>query len=456
MGSDLLGWLDAATREITLFAAIGFLIGGIDDLLVDAMWLVRRLLHGRDSVALDDLPRPARPRRFAILVPAWDESAVIGAMLRNTLARLDHPDFLIIVGCYPNDRATIAAVARVAAHDRRVRLTIGRRHGPTTKADCLNTLWRALAVADAHDKRRTEAIVLHDAEDVVHPAELTVFDALLDRHAAVQIPVLPLARRESRLVSGHYLDEFSEGHGKQLLVRRLLRAALPLAGVGCAIRVEAIARIAADHAAPFDPASLTEDYELGLRLAAVGAPAHFARVHDARDGTPIAVREYFPATIAEAVSQKARWMTGIALAGWDRLGWARLRDIGDHWMRLHDRRTPLAVILLVAGYSAIIGWAVSAAAHLLLGSAMPAPGATTRVLLLANAALLVWRAGVRTGFTAATYGWREALWSPLRMIVGNIIALLAARRAVIRYATILAGRPPQWDKTAHAFPADLA
>ncbi|MBN8841243.1 MAG: glycosyltransferase, partial [Sphingomonadales bacterium] len=112
------------------------------------MWLVRRLLHGRDSVALDDLPRPARPRRFAILVPAWDESAVIGAMLRNTLARLDHPDFLIIVGCYPNDRATIAAVARVAAHDRRVRLTIGRRHGPTTKADCLNTLWRALAVAD--------------------------------------------------------------------------------------------------------------------------------------------------------------------------------------------------------------------------------------------------------------------------------------------------------------------
>ncbi|MCW6534998.1 glycosyl transferase family protein [Sphingomonas lycopersici] len=455
MGRILLEWLGAATREATLFAAIGFLIGGIDDLLVDVIWLTRRLRQRGDGVTLADLSPPARPRRFAILVPAWDESAVIGAMLRTTLARLDHPDFIIIVGCYPNDRATIAVVADIAAHDRRVRLTIGRRHGPTTKADCLNTLWRAVAAADARDRRRSDAIVLHDAEDVVHPAELRIFDALLDRHAVVQIPVLPLARRDSRLVSGHYLDEFAEAHSKQLPVRTLLRAAVPLAGVGCAIRVEALARVAADHHAPFDPTSLTEDYELGLRLASVGAAAHFARVRETRGGTLIAVREYFPATIAEAVRQKARWMTGIALAGWDRLGWGRLRDIGDHWMRLHDRRAPLAVITLATGYVAIVGWAGSAAGHLILGSAVTPPGPTTALLLLANAALLAWRAAVRAGFTAAAYGWREALWSPPRMIVGNIIALLAARRAAARYAAILAGRTPQWDKTAHAFPTDI-
>ncbi|MBS0285149.1 MAG: glycosyltransferase, partial [Proteobacteria bacterium] len=103
----LLEWIDAATREMTLFAAAGFLIGGIDDLLVDLVWLVRRAWRrGGGTATLDELPAPATQRRFAIFVPAWDESAVIGAMLRTALARLDHPGFRIFVGCYPNDRAT--------------------------------------------------------------------------------------------------------------------------------------------------------------------------------------------------------------------------------------------------------------------------------------------------------------------------------------------------------------
>ena len=71
----------------------------------------------------------------------------------------------------PTIAATIDAVAAVAERDARVRLVIGTRDGPTTKADCLNTL-----VARAAPRRRagrrspTKAIVLHDAEDVVHAA----------------------------------------------------------------------------------------------------------------------------------------------------------------------------------------------------------------------------------------------------------------------------------------------
>ncbi|MFT3978461.1 MAG: glycosyl transferase family protein [Sphingomonas bacterium] len=452
MGEILLGWIDAATREMTLFAAVGFLIGGVDDLLIDLVWLARRMLRGSDTATLADLPPPGRQRRFAILVPAWDESAVIGAMLRAALARLDHPDYRIFVGCYPNDRATIAAVAEIAAADPRVALAIGERPGPTTKADCLNTLWRALLRSGTP----FDAIVLHDAEDVVHPAELRLFDALLDSHAAVQIPVLPLPRAESPLVAGHYLDEFSEAHGKGLVVRTALKAALPFAGVGCAIRREALLAIAADHGAPFDAESLVEDYELGLRLAAAGHPAHFARVLERPGGAIIAVREYFPATVRASVRQKARWMTGIALAGWDRLGWARLSDLGDHWMRIRDRRATLAVIVLAAGYAALVGWGLSAAGHGLLGTAMPGASAAMQALLLANLVLLLWRAIWRFALTARHYGWREARWTPLRMVVGNYIALLAARRAAIRYAGLLVGRAPRWDKTAHAFPADIA
>ncbi|WP_298671247.1 glycosyl transferase family protein [uncultured Sphingomonas sp.] len=448
----VLGWIDAATREATLFAAAGFLIGGIDDLLVDLVWLVRRLTRGGVVMTLNDLPRPAFPRRFAILVPAWDESAVIGAMLRTTLARLDHPDFRIFVGCYPNDRATIEAVATVAAADSRIALVIGERPGPTTKADCLNTLWRALARAAPPP----DAIVLHDAEDVVHPAELSVFDAHLDAHAAVQIPVLPLPRAESPLVAGHYCGEFAEAHGKDLVVRGALGAGLPFAGVGCAIRRDALIAISAEHGAPFDADSLTEDYELGLRLAAAGQAAHFARVRETPGGALIAVREYFPATVGAAVRQKARWMTGIALAGWDRMGWGRALDLGDHWMRIRDRRATLAVIVLAAGYAALVGWALSMAGHAILGGAMPAASDATRMMLFANLLLLLWRVGWRCAFTARRYGWREACWSPPRMIVGNIVSLLAARRAVIRYAALLTGRAPKWDKTAHVYPAQFA
>ncbi len=41
--------LDAAARETMLFAAAGLLIGGIDDLIVDLCFIVRRLSHGRPT-----------------------------------------------------------------------------------------------------------------------------------------------------------------------------------------------------------------------------------------------------------------------------------------------------------------------------------------------------------------------------------------------------------------------
>ena len=52
-------------------------------------------------------------RPWQITVPAWDESAVIGAMLANLLARLDYPHYRVFVGLYPHDPAGLAAVALV-------------------------------------------------------------------------------------------------------------------------------------------------------------------------------------------------------------------------------------------------------------------------------------------------------------------------------------------------------
>ena len=453
--AGIVAGLDSVAREAMLFAGAGFLVGGIDDLAIDLLYLARGGWR-RGVAAAPDLSAEAAPSLpIAIFVPAWDEAAVIGAMLTTALARLEHPDYRIYVGTYPNDRATIDAVAAVAETDPRVHLVIGSRIGPTTKADCLNTLWHTMLrdESGARDIGRARAIVLHDAEDVVHPAELRVFETLITTHAAVQLPVRPLIDSASRLVSGHYADEFAEAHAKQLVVRAAIGAALPLAGVGCAIDRAMLDTIAAARGGdPFDAASLTEDYELGLAIAAMGGTGTLARVRD-DDGAIIAVQAYFPARLGAAVRQKARWMTGIALAGWDRVGWARGLDLTDHWMRMRDRRAPLAVLVLGAAYVAVVAWGLAVLLHWVTGSLPPAP--IPAWLVVVNAALLGWRLAMRMAFTGAVYGWREALWSVPRAFVGNVIALLAARRAITRYVAMLRGRAPVWDKTAHAFP-DIA
>lgn len=453
MGALVLAGLDAIVRELTLFAAVGFLVGGIDDLLVDLAWVTHRLRHGTTRRPIAQLPAPGPSGGLAVFVPAWDESLVIGAMLRTALARYADADYRIYVGCYPNDPATIDAVAALAERDARVRLVIGARPGPTTKADNLNAMWRAMRRDDAAAGTRTRGVVLHDAEDVVHPAELRVFAALIDRHPLVQIPVLPLIDPAARLVSGHYADEFADSHGRQMVLRAAVGAGLPLSGVGCAIAVEVLEVLAATYGAPFDETSLTEDYELGLRAGALGYSACFARIED-DEGRLVAVRAFFPSTVAAAVRQKGRWMTGIALAGWDRIGWARATHLADHWMRMRDRRAPLAVIVLAAAYLAAVGWGLSAVTHLLTGTvATPVAGALAAVLSI-NAALLVWRLAWRATSTGRAYGWREALWSAPRAVVGNLIAMFAAIRAAGQYARLLTGAPPRWDKTSHVFPGE--
>jgi len=444
---------DGVLHEALLFAAIMFFVGGIDDLLVDLAYLI----HRRPAALLSDIP-PAPREPLAIFVGAWDEQAVIGAMLRTALARLDHADYRIFVGCYPNDPATIAAVS--AIDDPRVRLVVGERAGPTTKADCLNNLWRALLRDDAEEGRQTRAVILHDAEDVLHPAELRVVAHHLRDHALVQLPVVPLIDPASPMVTGHYADEFALAHAITLPVRTAIGAAMPLAGVGCAIRRDALDQLAqATGDAPFEPASLTEDYELGLRVAALGYRSCFVRVrepgHGGEGGALVAVRAFFPDTVRAAVVQKARWMTGIALAGWDRTGWGGRWRAAELWMRMRDRRAPLAVLTLAVGYLALVAWGLSMLGHYALGSAPPGTSDLLAGLLSVNAVLLAWRLLVRARATAHEHGAREGVRSVPRAVLGNVIALLAARRAVGRYIGMLMGRAPHWDKTTHRFPTLL-
>jgi adsorption protein B len=442
--------------ELALFAGAGFLLVAVNDLLVDLIYFGRKTwrsltVYSRFPRAFaSDLPANGKPGFIAILVPAWDESSVIAPMLRATLKRLDYPNYTIFVGYYRNDPATAAAIASV--RDARIEPVEVPADGPTTKADCLNHLYDALIEYEVATEISARAVVLHDAEDVVHPLELRTFDRLIDRAAVIQLPVLPLPDRNSRWIAGHYCDEFAEAHIKELVVREAVGAAIPLAGVGCAIARAPLARLAAaQEGRPFAGTSMTEDYEVGLRIGALGLRTIFVRI-PARTGESgiVASRGHFPASLGAAVRQKARWLGGIALSGWDRLGWSG--GIGERWMRMRDRRGPFAALLLLAAYAAALLWS-----QLWLAEALGAPlrarlDPALIILLTINGWLLAWRILMRAGFTTSAYGWREGILSMPRLVVGNIIAMLAAARAISLH---LGGGATRWEKTRNIFPAEL-
>lgn len=145
--------LELVAHETALLAATGFVVLGLGDVAVDLIWLVRTFLRRKvPALTVGTLPQPLSDGPLAIFTPAWDESAVIGAMLTHTLATLDHHDYRIYVGCYPNDPGTIAIVDAIS--DPRVRMVVGPVPGPTTKADCLNRLWFAMQEDEAATGRQ--------------------------------------------------------------------------------------------------------------------------------------------------------------------------------------------------------------------------------------------------------------------------------------------------------------
>lgn len=448
-------WLALCQHELLLFAGVFFLIGAADDLCVDAiyLWLKARgragaLCRDRSALAARPLAGPA-----AVFIPAWSEAEVIGDTLAHLISVWPQAELKVYVGCYRNDPATIAAVMAAARADPRVRLVIHRRDGPTTKADCLNRLYRALCADEQRTGQRVSMVVFHDAEDLVDAAALGLLDETIASGADfVQLPVEPLVQRYrswlGNQLGSHYCEEFAEAHGKAMVVRDAVGAAVPGAGVGCAAARAVLEQLAAARpdGAPFNDDSLTEDYELGLSIGEAGGTCRFVRARG-DDGRLIATRAFFPARLDHVVGQKTRWVHGIALQGWDRVGWGQ--GVAERWMRARDRRGPFAGLVLLTGYALIVLTAVGGLA-VWAGAMQPQPlTPLLKALLLANLAAFAWRAVWRFAFTARVYGVGQGVQAVLRIPLANVVAIMAGRRAVIAYIASLKGAALVWDKTPH-------
>jgi adsorption protein B len=476
------GLLYALGPLITVLAAI-FLIASVDDLLLDAaFWTdrVRRVMRGQGWVdSIDEAELTRRPeRRLAVMVPAWDESAVIEPMLRNLLAGVRYERFSLFVGVYPNDAATRAAVARVCADDPRVIEVLNPAPGPTCKADCLNVIWEGILAEEARSGHRFEIIAMQDCEDVVHPLAWRLINALVPAYDMVQLPVLSLPRSWWQWTAAHYQDEFAQLHFKDLVARRLVARSVPAAGVGVAFSRRALEAVAArGNGSPFETRSLTEDYDIALQLQRLGMRQVFAQVRIRPGGhaqgagtTPsrsglgisadlIGVREYFPERLRPAVRQKARWVVGIALQAWRAWGWQ-----GDFWWRLmfwRDRKVLLTNPAAALGYMVALVLIAQWLWPFLDPDApifppVVEPASITAWLVSVNVVLLTLRLIQRIACVGLVHGPLEGLLSAPRMAWASLINALATARALLLWLRHLAtGRVIGWDKTAHQYPDQL-
>jgi hypothetical protein len=227
--------------QILLWVTVIMLaISGIDDLYLDLLyWFLRRRHKSKfpDFSKMHD--KPEKP--IAIMLGAWKESGVIGRTLSYAIGNLKYKNFRIFVGVYPNDTDTIRIVKEIAQKDSRIKVVINSQNGPTTKADNLNNLYATIS-----DFEKTfgefEIILVHDAEDFIHPYSLKLYNFLIgyNGYHGIQIPVVPIKSKLGKLFHRTYCDAFAEIHTKDMIVRQGMGTFIPFSGTGMGFHRKAL------------------------------------------------------------------------------------------------------------------------------------------------------------------------------------------------------------------------
>jgi adsorption protein B len=471
-----------------------YLLGGFDDLFMDLVFYckpLRRALGRVDEISKTEKELLACPEKWiAILVPAWDESAVISRMVATNCERLEYEKYDIFVGTYPNDEATQFEVDKAAWEYPRVHKVVTADPGPTSKADCLNWIVEAIRIEERKRGIRYEIFVMQDSEDVVHPLVLRLFNALIPSYDMVQVPVLPYERPLIQLTGGMYLDEFAESHQKGLLARQAICGMVPSAGVGTGFGREALDELAEKSRNQlFRLNSLTEDYDFAFRLCENGRRSCVANVWvptdawrawqkantlpllpssapgmwpAAEDEEPemelIATREYFPARLRDAIRQRSRWMLGIVFQGWQHLGWGHTLCL--RYTLFRDRKGLFSGLLNLISYGFLLGLlgiaVFDSAQGRLWSTHWPQPqqlGPWWRWAVILNLSMQANRILQRMICTGLVSDFRQVLVSPVRMLWASLVDIFTTLHALNRFtSSCITGQPMKWAKTAHEYP----
>jgi adsorption protein B len=454
-----------------LVVAALYLLFAIDDLIFDVTYWIGRL-NGwwqRDPVPLEALEQ-VPPGKVAVLIPAWQEADVIGGMLTYNLGRIDYPRYDIWVGTYPNDPDTQREVAKVAAFAPNVRFVITSTDGPTSKADCMNAIVEGLRHHEAETGERYDLLVMHDPEDIIHPVEFRLVNWFFAQEPDadfVQLPVLSTAPPAYDFVAGTYIDEFAEMYAKNMYVRQKLTPFVPSAGVATTFRRSALEELIDETGGlPFAVNSLTEDYDLGLKMAIADRRTRYlsqeVRIPEDEQGRKtrdelIATWAPFPSTFQTAVRQRTRWMSGIVFQAWEQWKWPG--PLGLKWVLAHDRRGPLGYVVVLFGYLLVLALVSYTWVRTFYNPTLPPilQHPLFHTLFWVGLFFMGNRLLQRALAVNRFYGGWQAVLAVFRTPFSNLVNMVASFRAAWRYWYSRAtGQPMTWDKTSHAIPPIVA
>jgi cellulose synthase/poly-beta-1,6-N-acetylglucosamine synthase-like glycosyltransferase len=225
---------------------------------------------------------------YTVICPLFREATVAAELIEN-LSRLDYPrDRLqVLIALEAKDQETQAAFQALPLPTF-VQVLIVPPGSPQTKPRACN---------HALERARGQLVVIYDAEDAPHPGQLREaaarFAAEGPELACLQAPLRIEADR--RFIGEQFALEYAVQF--EVLQPALARWGLPfpLGGTSNHFRAEALRAIAG-----WDAYNVTEDADIGFRLAAQGY--RLGVIASPTFETPPTLRPWFP--------QRSRWVKG--------------------------------------------------------------------------------------------------------------------------------------------------
>ncbi|MGB3482385.1 MAG: glycosyltransferase [Mycobacterium sp.] len=235
----------------------GYLLTLIDRVLIFRQGLAASAIRITDEEARE-IPDEDLPP-YTILVPAYNEPEVVGDLI-GAMAALEYPaeKLQVLLLLEADDDVTIEA-ARACAESDSITICLVPPADPRTKPKACNY---GLHFATG------EIITIFDAEDLPEPLQLrrvvTAFRSLPETVACVQAK-LAYHNGSQNILTGWFTAEYGLWFGYLLPGFMRTGSPIPLGGTSNHLRRDVL-----DPIGGWDPFNVTEDADLGMRIASSG------------------------------------------------------------------------------------------------------------------------------------------------------------------------------------------
>jgi len=230
--------------------------------MLDRVMIFREGLASRAIVITDDeartIPHDELPP-YTVLVPAYNEPEVVGDLI-GAMAALEYPadKLQVLLLLEADDDVTIAAAKECAESDAITILLVPPADPRTKPKACNYGLYFATG----------DIVTIFDAEDLPEPLQLrrvvAAFRSLPDSVACVQAKLV-YHNGHQNILTAWFTAEYRLWFGYLLPGMMRSSSPIPLGGTSNHLRRDVLDEIGA-----WDPYNVTEDADLGLRIAASG------------------------------------------------------------------------------------------------------------------------------------------------------------------------------------------